>query len=302
MYPVFRLITDFEPYFRNDLSMNSTESSLCFPDQEKTCFACCPPIRQVGYDHIQYRDIIKRILRENTKGFRKEDKKIIPITGFSCWALGYVDKNYKLVGCMLHPAQNRGIDFRYRIDYGDKCRREICQEAKVFSELDEDEKRFWLQLTDGLDSFAYSSKKMNPLFSMMGWGTYLLRLVAEKENNQSFQMDSFFKAYPFFTTKVSPRANIYLINHLISEEKIHLLRSDFFRQEFEEFTSQLLGRINHQSCDASDYPRVHLLDLDQDFLLFLRLSVGISKINEEDALVLKEIVDEQLKLFEPTIP
>ena len=279
--------------------MNSTEPSLCFPDHEKTCFACCPPIRPAGYDHIQYRDIIKRVLRENMGGFRKDDHEVIPITGFSCWALGYVDKNYKLVGCMLHPAQNGGMDLRYRIDYGDKCRREICQEEKIFSKLDKAEQRFWLQLTDGLDSFAYSSRKMNPLFNMMGWGTYLLRLVAGKEDNGSFTIDSFSQAYPFFTTRISPRANVYLINKLVSEEKIHLLKSDSFRTEFEGFAARISEQFNHKSHEPSDCPYVHLLDLDQDFLVFLRLSAGIVKINKEDALALKEIVDEELKRFKP---
>ena len=281
--------------------MNSTEPSLCFPDQEKTCFACCPPIRPAGYDHIQYRNIIKRVLRENVRDFRKNDREVIPITGFSCWALGYVDPDYKLVGCMLHPAQNKGIDFRYRIDYGDKCRREICPEGKIFSGLNKDEQRFWLQLTDGLDSFAYSSRKMNPLFKMMGWGTHLLRLIARKEDKGSFTKDSFFKAYPFFTTGISPRANIYLLKKLLSEKEIHLLKSDYFRTEFEGFALRILDRINHLLHEPPHGPHVHLLDLDHDFLLFLRLSLGIVKINKEGALSLKEIVDEELKRFKPHI-
>jgi len=245
--------------------------------------------------------MIKRVLRENMEGFRKDDSEIVPITGFSCWALGYVDKSYRLVGCMLHPAQNGGIDLRYRIEYGDKCRREICQEEKIFSQLGIDEQRFWLQLTHGFDSFSYSSRKINPLFNMMGWGTYLLRLIAKKERNKSFTMDSFFQAYPFFTTKISLRANVYLINELVSEEKIHLLKSDSFKAEFERFTIRLSERLNHESHNIWNGPHVHLLDLDQDFLDFLRLSGRIKKINKEDAVALKEIVDEELHRFKPNI-
>jgi len=281
--------------------MNPPEPSLCFPDHEKTCFACCPPIRPAGYDHIQYREIIKRVLRENMEGFRNDDHEVIPITGFNCWALGYVDKDYKLVGCMLHPAQNSGIDLRYRIDYGDKCRRETCQEEKVFSDLNIDERRFWLRLTDGLDSFAYSSRKVNPLFNMMGWGTYLLRLIAGKEDNRSHTIDSFSQAYPFFTTKISPKAHVYLINKLVSEEKIDILKSETIRADFEGLATRILEHINHKSHEPSDCPYVHLLDLDQDFLVFLRLSAGIVKISKEDALALKEIVDEDLKRFTPDI-
>ena len=230
-------------------------------------------------------------------GFRKDDQEVIPITGFSCWALGYLEKDYRLVGCMLHPAQNRGIDLRYRIDYGDKCRREVCQEAKTFSDLDADQKGFWVQMANGLDSFAYSSRKMNPLFKMMGWGTYLLGLIASKEKYGRFTSDTFFQAYPFFTTKISPKANVYLVNRLVSEEKTHLLKNDSFRQEFEGFRLHLLEHINYKSHEPVDCPHVHLLDLDQDFLVFLRLSVGILKINKKDALALKEMVDEELRRF-----
>ena len=281
--------------------MNVTESSLCFPDHEKSCFSCCPPIRPAGYDHIQHIDIIKRILRENTEGFRSDDHEIIPIIGFSCWALGYVDKRYKLVGCMLHPAQNSGVDLRFRIDYGDKCRRETCQEEKVFSALNIHERRFWLQLTDGLDSFAYSSRKMNPLFNMMGWGTYLLRLIARKDANRSYTIDTFSRDYPFFTTKITPKANVYLINRLVNEEKFHILKSDSFRVEFENFATFISERMNRKSYEPSDCQHVHLLDLGQDFLSLLRLSAGILKANKEDALALKEIVDEEVKRFQPNI-
>ena len=34
--------------------------SLCFPDEEKSCFACCPPIRAAGYEHIEYKNFINR--------------------------------------------------------------------------------------------------------------------------------------------------------------------------------------------------------------------------------------------------
>ena len=81
--------------------MRVKNPTLCFPDHEKTCFACCPPIRPAGYEHIRYKNIIRRMLRENNEDFLQTKMEIIPITGFSCWALGYLDKSHKLVGCLL---------------------------------------------------------------------------------------------------------------------------------------------------------------------------------------------------------
>jgi len=82
--------------------------TLCAPDREKSCFACCPPIRPAGYEHILYEAIVKRMLRENTKAFARGETGPAPITGFSCWALGYLDPEYRRVGCLLHPLQNAG--------------------------------------------------------------------------------------------------------------------------------------------------------------------------------------------------
>jgi len=273
------------------------EHTLCLPDHEKTCFACCPPIRPAGYEHIQYINIIKRILRENSEGFDKRSNRIIPITGFSCWALGYIDESHKLTGCLLHPGQNKGVDLRYRVDYGEKCRREFCHEAKVFSELGINERKFWLHLADGLDSFSYSSRKLNPLFNMVGWGGYLLRLIASTEGNRIFTQESFFQLYTFFSTIILPRANVYLINWLIKKEGVDLLKRERFRKEFEKFTGELSDEITDEcSCRPKD-PYIHRLDLDGDFKVFLRLSTPMHKMNEEKALILKETVDRELEKF-----
>jgi hypothetical protein len=181
-------------------NMGSSTTTLCFPDHQKSCFACCPPIRQAGYEHIEHRNIIERMLRDNTRLFKNPGGKFVPITGFSCWALGYLDSKYRLIGCMLHPIQNNGIDLRYRTGYGEKCRRETCPEEKVFSLLDEEEQKFWLRLAEGLDSFSYSSRKSNPLFNMLGWGSDLLRIIARKENGKRYTKETFFKSYRFFVS------------------------------------------------------------------------------------------------------
>ena len=271
--------------------------NLCSPDEEKSCFACCPPIRPAHYEHIQYQQIVERFLRENRKLFHESGKTIKPITGFNCWALGYLDSDYKRVGCMLHPAQNNGEDLRYRIDYGDKCRRETCPEEKTFSSLKIKEKHFWLHLSDGLDSFSYSSRAVNPLFKMMGWGQYLLQLIAAEEANNTFLWDIFLQDYPFFSTQLAPRANAYLVNELVRRKGVHILRTENFKSEFESFALWIPQKLRQEVDIHINDPFVHQLDLDPYFSSFLRLSAEITRLNQDSALHLKKIVDNKLSCF-----
>lgn len=272
------------------------EASLCVPDQGKTCFACCPPIRPALYEHIQHRAIVQRVVRENTAGFQPESRKVIPITGFSCWALGYLDAECRSIGCLLHPARNGGEDLRYRVDYGDKCRRETCPEATVFSRLRPDGQQFWLHLARDLDTFSYSSRKRNPLFLMMNWGTILLGLIPEEEKYTMRSWPEFLRRYPFFSTAISPRGHAYLINRLVRNKGLRLLRSEAFGRSLEGLSRRILDRIGAQWPPAGTGHPVHRLDLDRDFLDFLRLSAHIKRIYRQEALRVKEMVDHELDL------
>ena len=277
--------------------MISMTSSLCLPDKDKSCFACCPPIRPAGYEHIHHQNIIKRLLRENSRDFSKKDSNIIPITGFSCWALGYINKGHRQIGCLLHPGQNNGIDLRYRVNYGEKCRREACQEAKTFSRMDVPERNFWLRLTDGLDSFAYSSREINPLFKILGWGSDVLGLIAKEEAVLRFDRESFIELFPFFATTLPPKGNAYLLNCLLSSEGIHVLKNEIFRPKFEKFSVFIAERVTREQPINLKGQYAHLLDIDRDFSDFLRLCTGISRIEFDEALVLKTIVDEEIERF-----
>jgi hypothetical protein len=275
--------------------------TLCAPDEQKTCFACCPPIRPAAYEHIQHKSIIKRMLRENTLCFNKHDRGLLPITGFSCWALGYLDRRYGRIGCLLHPFQNDGVDLRYRVDYGSKCSRESCPESKIFSDLDEQAKIFWLHLADNLDSFAYSSREKNPLFALLGWGPHLLGLIPSMEGSGWYKKEDFFKAYPFFQPSGSPKAPAYPAKCLIGVDNVHLLKSEAFREEFESFSSFLCSRLKSSYGGASDASFVHRLPLDRDFLDYLRLFAGIEKLTLEEAVQLKGLADEELARFRRTL-
>ena len=277
--------------------MAANNATLCFPDSKKTCFACCPPIRPAQYEHIQHRTIVQRILRENTSDFDTRRREGRPITGYSCWALGYLDEDGRLVGCLLHPAQNRGEDLRDRVDYGNKCRRETCPEAKVFSMLKPEEKIFWLHMADGLNAFSYSSRKHNPLFTMMKWGDLVLGVIAEKESGARMTWPDFLDRYPFFSTGGSPKGNAYLLNRLIKGKNVLLLRNRAFRQEFEEFSEYIGDRVKKKFTPSGDGHPVHRLDLDRYFLDFLRLSAHIQRMPMQEALHIKEMVDQELESF-----
>lgn len=271
--------------------------TLCLPDEEKSCFACCPPIRPAGYEHLTYRNTVRRFLRENTDRFDREERQVRPITGFSCWALGYLDPGCRLIGCLLHPAMNKEEDLRYRVDYWDKCGRETCQEAKAFSCLGDRERGFWIHLADGLDSFTYSSRKLNPLFSLLGWGAPLLSLIAAAEGERVPARDSFFREYPFFTTTISPRAGAYLIKALVAREGTERLRNPRFRGVFERLFKHISGSHAAAAINGTQGLPVHRMDLDRDFLDFLRLGLRISRMRPLEAVALKGRVDEFVKNF-----
>jgi hypothetical protein len=277
------------------------ELTLCAPDGHKTCFACCPPIRPEGYEHFRYKNIIQRLLRENSSAFNKEDRGLSSITGFSCWALGYLDEEYRRIGCLLHPFQNDGVDLRYRVDYGSKCCRESCPESKTFSDLDPCAGSFWLHLADSLDSFSYSSRNENPLFHILGWGTHLLELIPCAERYEPYSKDDFFDIYPFFQSRWFPKPPVYPAKRLIGRDNVHFLKNESFREEFNSFSSLLSSRLRQSSGGPSGATFVHRLPLDRDFLDYLRLFAGIEKLPQEEALRLKDLADEELERFRRTL-
>lgn len=273
--------------------------TLCLPDGGKACFACCPPIRAAGYEHIQYKGMVQRVLRENTAAFRAEERGIRPITGFSCWALGYLDAECRLVGCLLHPARHHGADLRFRVDFGEKCRRETCPEARIFERLEPDVQAFWLHLADGLDAFSYSSRKENPLFHYLNWGPKVLRIVARAEPGAIHSPGSILEAFPFLKTPCSPRASAYLLARLVEQQGADLLRDVRLKDRFEHWLDALVrllskAVVTHRTARARP---VHRLSQELAYLDFLRLGAGIPSITEDGAKALRMLVDAEIDRF-----
>lgn len=276
---------------------DSGDPTLCMPDKSKSCFACCPPIRPKGYEHLSYRNILKRIFRENTFDFDPEHRRILPIRGYTCWGLGYLDSQYRLIGCLLHPARNNGVDLRFRIDYWDKCRRESCPESRTFSLMHPSAKKFWLQLSEGLDSFAYSSRKENPLFSLLGWGESVLNMIAGEKEDETLTRDSFVTEYPFFNAALAPKGNAYLLRRLLASGGIQWLKEGEFRSAFEAFSKEIADSLRPISGAVANGAPSHLLNLEQDFSDFLRIHLRIARIELQEALLIKREVDDRIDSF-----
>lgn len=143
---------------------------LCMPGRGLSCFACCPPIRPAGYEHLADRNIWRRIFGENHRAWRQGRLPDRPITGFSCYGLGFLDPGGRRVGCLLHPARNQGRDLRRRTGFGDKCARETCPQYRAFAALSPQARRRLLELCAGMDPFLFSSRRRNPVMRLLALG------------------------------------------------------------------------------------------------------------------------------------
>ena len=114
---------------------------LCQPDSCKSCGACCG---LYNYADSTRESLVKRLRRRtalfhetvNGPGDLESFSRIIresePQTKiyeviYCCEYLGFLDNNEKRVGCLLHPLQNGGKDFRDASFYGrDLCDGHFC--------------------------------------------------------------------------------------------------------------------------------------------------------------------------------
>lgn len=143
-----------------------------------SCFACCPPIRPAGYDHLQDRGSWRRVFSDNRSAFlagRLPDRVQV---GFSCPGLGFLDSSGSQVGCLLHPARNQGCDLRGPTGYRDKCARESCPHSRAFAALSAETRAALTGLCAGMDPFLYSSRTQNPLMRLLAFGPEVADAVA----------------------------------------------------------------------------------------------------------------------------
>ena len=121
-------------------NINKYPINLCQPDETKSCGACCGLYN--WEDHS--RETLELLLWKRTELFfslgehpdlekyRSLSEELSPgpklcETIYNCEFLGFVDREQKQVGCLLHPSLHNGVDFRTCSFYGAKlCEEHFC--------------------------------------------------------------------------------------------------------------------------------------------------------------------------------
>jgi hypothetical protein len=114
---------------------------LCQPDAGKSCGACCGIYNYVDSSP----EVLRGRLRRRTERFRNDVQGAEDLGAFSratrtaedqtrrfdviycCEYVGFLDQAERRVGCLLHPAQNGGVDMRGVSFYGGElCGGHLC--------------------------------------------------------------------------------------------------------------------------------------------------------------------------------
>jgi hypothetical protein len=119
-----------------DIMLNEPCINLCQPDDGKSCGACCGIYNYIDSSPEALRDRLRR----RTEWFQGNLRGAEDLATFSqairatedqarrfneiycCEYVGFLDHGDRRVGCLLHPAQNGGVDMRGVSCYG----RELC--------------------------------------------------------------------------------------------------------------------------------------------------------------------------------
>jgi hypothetical protein len=272
--------------------------SLCAPTPEITCFGCCPPIRPAHYDPLKYAGSLRREFAENRQRFLREGPAHRPIIGYSCWALGFLDAHGSKVGCMLHPEQNAGKDLRGLIGYGNKCRRESCPPAQVFSQMSAEAQEFWVTLAKGLNSFHYSSPGANPLFHILHWGKELLELMRIQAVANGWSITELLYHHGFLLSlQWRPKAHQYLFRTMITRG----FEAYGSGEQLECYCIQVLKKISALPEIANAVPTssltlfTHHLPMDRGFVDFLRIGLKITRTTTQRACKILRAVERAIE-------
>ena len=246
-------------------------SALCRPDEEKSCFRCCPPIRPAGYDHLDHRASLARFLRENTRDFAAGPPRQRIITGYSCWGLGYLDREEKTAGCLLHPGPDHGPDLRDLTGYGDKCRREICREAEIYSRLTTHLAAFLTNLASGLDTFEYSSPRANPMFRLLRFGPTVIEALSA-EHPEGLTREVYLERWKILSQELDPDRDGFALEFILKRRRLADLAEPDFLSRYKQTSEAFISRHRVLVDPPMDNrPFVHQLELDPAFVRFLRV-------------------------------
>ncbi len=279
-------------------------SSLCFPDGEKSCFFCCPPIREPEADSLDQLPVKIQLFRLNRKNLPLNRQDAGEIHGNSCWGLGFLDPREKLVGCLLHPCQNQGTDQRNLTGYQSKCAGTLCQEAVIFSRLNPIRQRFYLNLAEGMNSFHYSSRRANPLMKILPWGIPVLNAIFLLEQRKPPTRMEFINRYGFFWHELDCRRDSWLVGEIIKRHGLEKIMAD--PREYLALRRQLLCRLQQEKTQpAVGLPPipVHRLSISLELSRLLKFGLNLweataTEVGRLQAIMLQEI-DQNLKNRKP---
>jgi hypothetical protein len=151
--------------------MATTLTVFCQPDECKSCGACCglynyadsslPALSaRLRARTLRFRQLVKvsgDIEYYAKATFSAEDFTPRYEVIYCCEFLGFLDEVGKKVGCLLHPAQNSGLDLRAGSFYGQEiCAGHICpshhfipgNQAQILIKIIDDWYLYGLCLTD----------------------------------------------------------------------------------------------------------------------------------------------------------
>lgn len=211
--------------------------------------------------------------------------------------MGFLDDKKKLIGCLLHPAQNQDRDLRDLTGYGPKCRNEICPESVEFSNLTQEQAMFLIGLTKGLDSFEYSSSLINPVFRLLLWGEAVITALSESEN-YILTREGYSERYPLLKKILSPGAHAYILSRFLERYGLEEINNPEFMTEFLAELKSLIGK--HKQLINPPYetrPYIHQLGYHKLFVNFLRYGLGWKRSLPGEALKVKEELDELILSF-----
>jgi len=114
--------------------------NLCQPDEEKSCGACCGLYNWENHSRVTLESLLGRRTElffslekpPDLEEYSRACEALPPSpklceTIYNCEFLGFLDRELKQVGCLLHPSLHNGVDLRTCSFYGAKlCAEHFC--------------------------------------------------------------------------------------------------------------------------------------------------------------------------------
>jgi hypothetical protein len=235
---------------------------LCQPDNCKSCGACCGLYNYAD----STRDSLVERLRKRTRLFREmvtnqadldffaeainksEDQTKRYEVIYCCEYLGFLDRDEKKVGCLLHPIQNSGVDLRDVSFYGrDLCEGHFCPSYHYISK---EEKNALINIID--DWYLYGL-----CITDIDLVKAYFRLISEGV----YEMPSPYKFKSSLLRELALRFFSLKVNWPFRSPSVHRFGKYYF-----DGSQYMINHIDYESlgCDRSRFDQI-FLSLSSEF-------------------------------------